>query len=400
MKLSLVTKSTLAAMLVSGSLMAAPVVHADSNSSNLDGVKITRVQHKDVLDIQIPVSVLKKAGLDAGSVPQDSNYQVNIGSDKHDTTIASGTTQTSGNGQNMVISMDNDLVANGDLANMPLTVTVNDDQGHQIVQIKNVTLGDLAKLAQGAQSGPDVKIDHNSNDNSGSGYSKATIQNNGKDVKVSDTTDGASSMSTSGIKAHDSNDGGTFMIDSRSDQYGQGDTGQRSQNNLDNERATNSSNSQNTSGNNEPGAFVPGTKVKDPNDGEEYVTPNTRNKGGNGDANSSSANTGVDSQGQGDTGQRSQNNGNNSNANGQNGNHGANANSNKGADVNGQGDTGQRSQNNPANAANNGNGSNGQDSNAPTGNTLPQTGLAMASQALSGLGAGLMSLLGIFRKYF
>lgn len=223
MKINLLSKAVLTAMLVSGTLATTTPIHAaaetpsavtEVNTQQTKGadVQATIVTNDDgtkTVKVTIPADQVVDGSAKGGTFTATTN-------DDTDAEVDSGSVKQSKNKVKFNIELNKDALSNQKLLTEDLTITLADSKGNEIGKITDVTLQDLLVSSEDgvSKSSSSKASSQNTNDSSTSSKAESTsAKSESSDAKTSSSaesssdkasSESASSASESGSKAESS----------------------------------------------------------------------------------------------------------------------------------------------------------------------------------------------------
>lgn len=228
MKLTSVSKSVLASMLIGSSIGLAPVV-ASADSTNSQSIVAQTAQGKTDINTNFKISVSDnsdgsktvtmvipkdEASNNPGRLNNDASYSVKNTDDADkpedgSIEIDGGSVKTDKDNAKIKIDLDKSALANDQLMNKDLTITIKDSDGKTVGTISNITVKDLMEIASHQQTDSSSAKDSSNagtteNGNDTTGKDAANESTSSKSKAKSDSTEKvatSNSKSSSEIKA-------------------------------------------------------------------------------------------------------------------------------------------------------------------------------------------------------
>lgn len=276
LKLTSVSKSALAAMLVSGVLVTTPMLASADNSSGESDVTIQTTKGKAKLNDDLKVSVknnddgtktisitVPNADItkDGSQSLNKASFNVKTDSDTDNdsqTNVSSGDVkQTSDlNNAKFKIDLNKSALENDQLMNDNLTITVTDHDGHTLGTISNVTANELLKAAESQNSATNSSTHNQSSSSIVDSSSTNTTKSSEVVINSDDTSPNTSSTKSdsdtaispisSSSKAADTNNDNATAPSSSVPEGTNASSPASNKDNTNNQTANQSSNNQNT----------------------------------------------------------------------------------------------------------------------------------------------------------
>lgn len=306
MKLTSVSKSALAAMLVSGVLVASPVLASADSASDASNVTIQTTKGKAKINDDLKISVkdnddgTKTISItvpngdvtkDGSSSLNDASYDVKTDGDDDNsgnsqTNVSSGDVKKTDDQNNakFKIDLNKSALDNDQLMNDNLTITVKDSSGKTLGTISGVTANDLLKAAQQQKEQKDAQSQSSSSSQSGSSASSSSASSKKDDSNQNSAVIPSSDKESDPSGALISSNGGD---DSSNTSNSGTDTDVSSASNSSSKKASDSSSK---GSKNNPGTNTSEANGNASNDASDSQTGDAQSNGGSSDnGNSQSA---------------------------------------------------------------------------------------------------------------